>query len=58
MKIKTINHDIAMPVAANDGYCPCATERNEDTKCICEEFREQESEGPCHCGRYMKVVDE
>lgn len=58
MKIKTINHDIAMLVAANDGYCPCAIERNEDTKCICKEFREQESEGPCHCGRYMKVVDE
>lgn len=58
MKIKTINHDIAMLVAANDGYCPCAIERTPDTKCICKEFREQESEGPCHCGRYMKVVDE
>ena len=58
MKIKTINHDIAMLVAANDGYCPCAIERTPDTKCMCKEFREQESEGPCHCGRYMKVVDE
>ena len=58
MKIITINHDIAMLVAANDGYCPCAIERNEDTKCMCKEFREQESEGLCRCGRYMKVVDE
>jgi hypothetical protein len=58
MKIKTINHDIAMLVAANDGYCPCAIQKIPDTKCMCKEFREQESEGPCHCGRYMKVVDE
>jgi hypothetical protein len=57
MKIKTINHDIAMLVAANDGYCPCAIQKTPDTKCMCKEFREQESEGPCHCGRYMKVVD-
>lgn len=58
MKIKTINHDIAMFVAANDGYCPCAIQKTPDTKCICKEFREQETEGPCLCGRYMKVVDE
>lgn len=57
MKIKTVNYDIALLVAANDGYCPCAIEKTEDTKCICKEFREQESEGPCHCGRYMKVVE-
>lgn len=56
MKIKTVNHDIAMLVAANGGYCPCAVVKNEDTKCICKEFREQES-GLCHCGRYEKVGD-
>ena len=56
MKIKTVNYDIAMLVAANGGYCPCAIEKNEDTKCICKEFREQES-GLCHCGRYMKVEE-
>lgn len=41
-----------------DGYCPCMIERTEDTKCPCKEFREQETEGTCHCGRYMKVRDE
>ena len=58
MKIRTVNHDIAMLVAANGGYCPCAIEKTPDIKCICKEFREQEEAGPCHCGRYEKVMDE
>lgn len=24
------------------GYCPCRTEKTEDYKCICREFREQD----------------
>ena len=23
------------------GYCPCRTERTEDTKCMCKEFKKQ-----------------
>lgn len=42
-------------VIANDGYCPCLFEKNEDTKCMCKDFRDQETPGPCHCGRFMKV---
>lgn len=38
---------------ANDGYCPCKLEKNEDTKCMCKEFREMKS-GTCHCGLYVK----
>ena len=38
---------------ARDGYCPCKIEKNEDTKCMCKEFREMES-GMCHCGLYIK----
>ena len=38
----------------NDGYCPCRIERTPETKCMCEEFRNQE-EGECHCGLYVKV---
>lgn len=57
MKIRTINHDIAMLVAANNGYCPCAVEKTPDTRCMCKEFREQEEVGPCHCGRYEKVLE-
>ena len=40
------------------GYCPCRLEQNEDTRCICKEFREQiqdpEFEGFCHCRLYYK----
>ena len=40
-------------VAETGGYCPCRLERNEDTRCMCKEFREQEK-GGCHCGLYVK----
>lgn len=49
-----INPDFGAIVEANDGYCPCAIEKNEDTRCMCKEFREM-VEGECHCGRYKKV---
>lgn len=37
----------------NNGYCPCKLEKNNDTKCMCKEFKEQK-EGYCHCGLYIK----
>ena len=41
------------------GYCPCRLEQTPDTKCICEEFRQQmsdpEFEGYCHCLLYYKA---
>lgn len=40
-------------VKANEGYCPCRLEHTPDTKCMCKEFRDQES-GLCHCGLYYK----
>lgn len=40
----------------NDFYCPCKIQKTEDTKCMCEEFRQQES-GECECGLYFKEVD-
>ena len=40
------------------GYCPCRTERKEEYKCMCQEFREQIKdpgfEGYCHCMLYYK----
>ncbi len=42
-------------VKTNSGYCPCLIEQSEDTKCICKEFKEQETEGLCHCERYEKI---
>lgn len=40
------------------GYCPCVVEKNEDTKCMCKEFRDQIKDpnfsGYCHCRSYYK----
>ena len=40
-------------LAQTGGYCPCRTERTEEYKCVCQEFRRQcedpEFEGYCHC---------
>jgi len=36
-------------------YCPCAIKQNEDTICPCKNFREQDTTGECHCGRYTKI---
>ena len=42
----------------NGGFCPCRRTKNEDTKCICKEFRQQmadpDFEGYCHCQLYYK----
>lgn len=46
--------EIRRQLKENDGYCPCRLTKTEDTKCICKDFREQES-GECHCGLYIKV---
>ena len=40
------------------GYCPCRTERTEEYKCVCQEFKAQCAdpyfEGFCHCLLYYK----
>lgn len=43
-------------ISNNDGYCPCKLLKNEDTKCICSEFRNQSYSGECHCGLYIKLI--
>ena len=40
-------------LAQKDGYCPCRLTKTPETKCMCKEFREQDS-GLCHCGLYYK----
>ena len=47
--------EITKAVKDCEGYCCCEKERNEDTKCMCKNFREQEEGGFCHCGRFFKV---
>ena len=45
--------EVRKQLKENDGFCPCRIDKNQDTKCICKEFREME-EGMCHCGLYIK----
>lgn len=58
LTIRTVEPSIAILVQENGGYCPCAIEKTEDTKCICKAFREQEEPGLCHCGRYEKFWED
>ena len=55
---KEFVNDMRKALKDNNGFCPCAIEKNEDTKCMCKEFREQiadpEFEGYCHCMLYYK----
>ena len=41
---------IQKAIKENDGFCPCAIHKTEDTKCMCLEFR---TTGTCHCGLYV-----
>ena len=55
---KELVEEIRQRLKENDGYCPCRIEKNNDTKCMCKEFREQiadeKFEGYCHCMLYYK----
>lgn len=53
---KELANQIRTALRKNSGYCPCKLIKNEDTKCMCKEFREQ-SVGECHCGLYIKVEE-
>lgn len=44
----------------NNGFCPCRLVKNDDTKCMCKEFRDavQRGEtGECHCGLFVAVKE-
>ena len=51
--------EIREALKVNGGYCPCQIMQNEDTRCMCKEFKEQISDpeffGTCHCGLYEKA---
>lgn len=53
---KNLVEEIKKRIKDNNGYCPCRLIKNDDTKCMCKEFREQE-EGECHCGLYIKTKE-
>lgn len=48
--------DINRRINLNEGYCICRLIKTPDTRCMCKEFREQES-GLCHCGLYEKISE-
>lgn len=52
---KEVVEEVRKKLKENSGYCPCKLFKNEDTKCICKEFREQTELGECHCGLYVKI---
>ena len=49
--------EIMDALEANDGYCPCALTKDEDTKCMCKVFRDSKDTDFCHCGRFYKVAN-
>ena len=53
---ETIYNSVTTAVKNNDGYSPCMIYKSSDTKCPCKSFREQTTEGECHCGRFLKVI--
>ena len=48
--------EIKNKIKEKGGYCPCKLLKNDDTKCMCKEFREQK-EGECHYGLYIKISE-
>ncbi len=58
---KEVVDNIKKGLEKTGGYCPCRLEKNNDTKCMCKEFREQikdpKFEGYCHCMLYYKSID-
>lgn len=50
-------NEITEAVKLNDNYCPCLSIKNEDTKCMCKNFRDSQDTDFCHCGRFYKVAD-
>lgn len=49
-----LRQEIIEKLKENDGYCPCALTKTQDTVCMCKDFRENIQSGPCHCGLYIK----
>lgn len=43
---------------ANQFYCPCALEQNDDTHCMCKDFKDKVKDGykgECNCGLYESI---
>lgn len=49
--------ELKRQIKSNGGYCISNPKRSKETKCMCKEFKRQES-GMCRCGLYMKVEED
>ena len=59
---KSLIAEVNRQLQETRGYCPCALEWNESTKCVCKTFRESLTQGEeieCACGKYkiIKIED-
>lgn len=57
---KSMVESVCLALKENDGYCPCALFKTDDTKCMCKDFREQIAQGipgKCHCELYEGVEE-
>ena len=55
---ETVVKNIRYTLEKNNGYCPCALEKNKDTKCMCKDFQDKIKDGYvglCKCGLYKTV---
>jgi hypothetical protein len=46
--------EISEKVKANGGFCPCRIEKIPENRCLCEQFKNRDSEGFCKCRLYYK----
>ena len=51
---KELVAEIEKQLMLNGGDCPCMVQKNEDTKCMCKEVRENPEMTECHCGRFIR----
>lgn len=52
---KEIVKSIRERLKETNGFCPCSIIQDDAHRCVCQEFREQNVEGLCHCGLYKKI---
>lgn len=55
---KEHEYKIRQRLKQNENHCPCSLEYNDDTICMCKDFREQKDSGWCHCRLYFKGTRE
>ena len=55
---KDLEKEILKQLKERGGYCPCALEKNKDTRCMCKDFRDKIENGyigECNCGLYVSI---